>query len=114
MSRFFCERIIKATTVSRRCEACWLVMPVGSRVMRWIGTDDDFGVTWRHPECARAEQDFNRRAALDTRDEWWSLTEVMECSEPADLRWLIEAHPVVADRLDVEPQLARMMMEGKD
>lgn len=113
MSRFFCEHIPK-TTVSRRCETCGLEMPVGSRVMRWVGTDDGFGVAWRHPECAEAEQDFNRRAALYTNDEWWSLTEVMEYNEPADLRWLIEAHPVVADRLDVEPQLARMMMEGKD
>jgi len=67
-------------------------------MVRWAGmTDGDFGTLGYHPECREAEIELNKLHGTWSSDEWIALWDF----DWEDARWLLEEHPIVAERKGV-------------
>lgn len=96
---FASEHAIKAVRKRHRCDGCNRHIEVGSPATRWAGmTDGDFGTAIYHPECRDAEVAYNYDAlGYQYGNDWWPLYDI----EREDWPWLREAHPAVADRMNI-------------
>jgi len=95
---FYNERPIKAIRKSRPCEGCNVRLETGEPALGCAGIGyDGFWAAAYHAECRAAEIALN--LLHRTRDyEWMNLSADMEWE---DWPWLIEKHPLVADRMGV-------------
>lgn len=78
---------------SHRCCACSKMVEVGTRYVRWVGTEDGFQSEAYHTDCRAAEIAYNRLAGVDYYD-WYSLADI----EDEDFDWLCDEFPDVAAR----------------
>lgn len=96
---FYRERPVKAVRKPRRCVACGTRIEVGQPALDCSGHyDGDFWSATYHVECRRAEEGLNKLHDTSWSDEWMDLG---DCMEWEDWPWLIEEHPVVADRMNI-------------
>lgn len=94
---FATERTIKAVRKARKCCACSRIIEVGSPAVDWSGTSDgDFHAVSYHVECRDAEIALNRLHETQ-HDEWIGLDDL----EWEDWQYLLDEHPVVAQRLKI-------------
>ena len=93
---FVNEKAVKAVRKPGRCDACMQMVEIGQPAVRWAGiTDGQFDTSLYHPECRAAEIALNRLHDTDRwQDEWIGLSDI----DWEDWRWLVEEHPVVAER----------------
>lgn len=93
---FVNEKAVKAVRKPGRCDACMKMVEIGQSAVRWAGiTDGQFDTSLYHPECRAAEIALNRLHDTDRwQDEWIGLADM----DWEDHRWLVEQHPVVAER----------------
>lgn len=97
---FHTETPVKAVRKRHCCDGCGKHIEIGQSAVRWAGlTDGDFGTCIYHPECRAAELAYN----LDVLgylylDDWYPISEI----EHEDWPWLIESHPVVAERMGIQ------------
>ena len=93
---FVNEKAVKAVRKPGRCDACMQMVEIGQPAVRWAGiTDGQFDTSLYHPECRAAEIALNRlHHTYRWQDEWIGLSDI----DWEDWRWLVEEHPVVAER----------------
>ncbi len=94
---FYRERQIKSVRKARHCEGCGRMIMAGDTALDLAGHyEGDFWNATYHIECRKAEIALN-----DLHDvypgEWINLSEI----EWDDWPWLLEDHPVVAERMGV-------------
>ena len=97
MSAYSSFRSIKSTRKVHQCESCGKPIKIGSPAEYWAGNcDGDFYSCHWHVECRAAEVAIN-----DLNDAWGDeycgIDFYME--EPSNRAWLIESHPIVAERM---------------
>lgn len=92
---FYRERLVKAVRKERSCCGCGKLIEVGQSALDCAGHyQGDFWADSYHPECRVAECEIND---LHGCEEWMLLSEI----EWDDWPWLIEDHPIVAERMGV-------------
>lgn len=93
---FVCEKAVKAVRKANRCDACSQMVEIGQPAVRWAGVQDgEFHSLLYHPECRAAEIELNDlRETVRNHDDWVGLFDL----DWEDWRWLVEKHPVVAER----------------
>ena len=102
---FYRERLVKAVRKARKCVGCRTEIAVGQPSLDCAGHyDGDFWSGTYHPECRAAEVALNQAHGVD---EWMTLDDL----ESEDLRWLLEEHPAVADRMKVTAEVCDQLEE---
>lgn len=93
---FVNETAVKAVRKPGLCDVCSRMVEAGQPAVRWAGiTDGQFDTSLYHPECRAAEIALNKLHGTDRwGDDWMSLSD----TDWEDWRWLVEEHPVVAER----------------
>lgn len=105
---FINERSIKAVRKRTGCDACGKYIEIGEPATRWAGlTDGMFCAIAYHPECRVAEVALNKLHGTYS-DEWMGLADL----EWDDHRWLLENHPLVAERKGIT--LRRIEADERD
>lgn len=96
---FYNERLIKSIRKARPCHGCNKLLEAGQSALECAGVGyDGFWAAAYHTECRAAEVAINRLHR--TRDdEWISLFCDLEWE---DWPWLIDEHPVVAERMKID------------
>jgi hypothetical protein len=96
---------IKAVRKAHRCEQCNTDIAVGESAHYAFGVweGEPFG-TYTHPECQGAAQAYAELNDLWFEDYPWF--QFMDDSEHDHHVWLLENHPVVADRLNIKRRTA--------
>lgn len=101
MSEFNGIRDIKATRKAHVCEQCCKDIEAGSSAHYNAGKwDGEFYATYTHVECHAAALEFAK--LNDLWGEEWPWFQHMEDSEFEHHSWLLEHHPIVADRLGIK------------
>ncbi|MEQ5789044.1 hypothetical protein J3454_14200 [Erythrobacter sp. NFXS35] len=92
---FYRERPVKAVRKARSCCGCGTIIEVGQPALDCAGHyDGDFWADSYHIGCRAAECDMNE---IHGAEEWIPLSEI----DWEDFPWLIEAHPIVAKRMNI-------------
>jgi hypothetical protein len=99
------NRQIKAVRKVHVCEQCNRKIDVGSPAQYQFGIweGEPFG-TYVHPECHAAAHAYAELNDLWFEDYPWF--QFMDNSEHDHHAWLLENHPVVADRLNIKREAA--------
>lgn len=101
MSDFHSSRDIKKTRKSYVCEQCNKVIDAGSPAHYGFGIyEGDAYSVHTHVECQAAASAYAK--LNDAYGEDWPWFQHMENSECEHHGWLLENHPVVAARLNIE------------
>ena len=107
MTDFSCEVHIKAARKPHRCEHCEQEILKGEPADKLVGTfDGDFGWSYMHTDCAEAGSAYASSRSCYGID-WLWLHELVESNEVEELRWLMNAYPAVASRMNVEAIVAK-------
>lgn len=100
MSEFNSTRTVKAVRKVHECEQCGRNINVGDpatySVGRWEGDIYSF---YSHPECAAAAHAYATEFVLWGEDYPWFQHMELEWE---DKEWLLDNHPKVAERLNIE------------
>lgn len=100
MTYLHSERVIRATSKRHACVQCGEMIEAGSPAHYAFGVYEDGPYSiYVHIECHNAAHDY---ATLnDMWGEEWPFFQHMEDSEFEHHGWLLENHPVVAERLNI-------------
>ena len=105
MSDFHSSREIKKTRKQYVCEQCNRVIEVGSPAHYGFGVyEGDAYSVHTHVECQEAARDY--AAQNDAYGEEWPWFQHMENGEFDHHAWLLDHHPIVADRLNIVREAA--------
>lgn len=105
MSDFHSSREIKKTRKQYVCEQCNRVIDVGSPAHYGFGRyEGDTYSTHTHAECHAAACHYAK--LNDAYGEEWPWFQHMENGEFDHHAWLLDHHPVVADRLNIVREAA--------
>lgn len=97
MTDFSVSKIIKATRKPHNCEQCGKAIDVGSTAHYAAGSYyRDFYRYHVHPECEAAGIAYAKMTGCWGEDFMWFQHQL---EERDDKLWLLENHPVVAERL---------------
>lgn len=101
MNDFYTSKEIKATRKRYVCEQCNRHIEIGSPAHYGFGIyEGDTYSVHTHVECQAAALAYAK--LNDAWGEEWPWFQHMECSEYEHGAWLLENHPVVAERLNIE------------
>jgi hypothetical protein len=96
---FYRETPIKSVRKARRCDACRRTINIGESALKLAGHwDGDFWAQTVHVECRAAEIELNKLNDVRDGDEWMNIGNDMETD---DWLWLVEDHPIVAERMGI-------------
>lgn len=109
MTNFNRNRTIKATRKLHCCEQCGKVIEIGSAAMYSVGSHyGDFYRTYEHVECHDAGMAYAMLSDCWGEDFMWFQYNL---EEREDKLWLLEEHPIVAERLGLPEWLAEQEAE---
>lgn len=98
MSDFHTQRSIKATRRDHVCDQCNKPIPKGSPADYGSGKYDGYIYScYCHVECHAAASEYAEQNGLYGED--WPWFQHMENGEYEHHDWLLEQHPIVAERL---------------
>ncbi len=94
----YSEREVKSIRKARPCDSCAKTIEAGKPALVIAGVvgGDFWSGTWHH-DCRHAEVELNKLHGVYDGEDWMSLTDM----EWDDWPWLIEAHPTVANRMNI-------------
>jgi hypothetical protein len=98
MSNFQSSTTIKRTRNRHTCQHCGRLIEIGAAASKTAGIyEGDFYSDYSHVECADAAHDYATMHDAWGDDYVW----LHDMSEQEDFKWLLENHPIVAERLNV-------------
>jgi hypothetical protein len=99
MADFYSETVIKSVRKAGPCDGCGKTIAAGESALSCSGASQgDFWSARYHVECRRAEEELNKLHDIGWDDDWILIGSDMEWE---DWPWLIEAFPIVADRMNI-------------
>ena len=103
-------RTIAKTKVRRACAECEKTIEIGSCAIRRFTVDgNDHFEAFSHIECDDAGQAYAHMTD-NWGDDYWHLWEL---NEGEDLMWLLNHHPMAADRVGAPQRVMRWAMERR-
>jgi hypothetical protein len=100
MTDFHSSRTIKATRRNHSCDQCGKTIFQGCPAEYGSGKyDGNIYSVYTHVECHAAAVEYAKINGLYGED--WPWFQHMEDSEHEHHAWLLEKHPIVADRLNI-------------
>lgn len=103
MSTFLSER--EHTARKRHCcDECTTMIAVGERYAAQAYVDGEFRVYKAHVECREAQIEYLDLCGIGYDDDPSNLCNGLDTRE--DREWILEKHPIVAERLGIKAKVA--------
>jgi rRNA maturation protein Nop10 len=112
MTDFHRDSTVKATRKLHHCEHCGTAIEIGSPAHYSVGSYyGDFYRSYQHVECRAAGMAYAEMTDCWGEDFMWFQHNL---DEREDKLWLLEEHPIVAERLGLPEWLAEQEVEAAE